>query len=121
MAPASTPVPDPGSYEVRPGDSLWSIAAARLGDGDDWPAIAALNLGRTMADGLQFVDPNTIHAGWTLEMPDGAAPLAPDADLSAVPAAPRPAPPVPSPGGSAETMAARHVTRRHLPFRRPPG
>ena len=65
---------------MRPGDSLWSIAAARLGDGDDWPAIAALNLGRTMADGLQFVDPNTIHAGWTLEMPDGAAPLAPDAD-----------------------------------------
>ena len=82
LPPASStvtgaPAPDPGSYEVRPGDSLWSIAAARLGDGDDWPAIAALNLGRTMADGLQFVDPNTIHAGWTLEMPDGAAPLPP--------------------------------------------
>ena len=88
--------PDPGSYEVRPGDSLWSIAAARLGDGDDWPAIAALNLGRTMADGLQFVDPNTIHAGWTLEMPDGAAPLAPDAGCECRTAAPRPASPVPS-------------------------
>ena len=54
--------PAPDSYVVRPGDSLWSIAAAQLGDGDDWPAIAALNLGRTMADGLQFVDPNTIHS-----------------------------------------------------------
>ncbi len=116
-----TPAPDPGSYEVRPGDSLWSIAAARLGDGDDWPAIAALNLGRTMADGLQFVDPNTIHAGWTLELPDGAAPLAPDADLSAVPRRTPSRLARPLAGGSPETMAARHVTRRHLPFRRPPG
>ena len=51
------PGPDPGSDQARPGDSPPSIAAARLGDGDDWPAITALNLGRTMADGLQFLDP----------------------------------------------------------------
>jgi DNA-binding SARP family transcriptional activator/LysM repeat protein len=58
------------SYVVRPGDSLWSIAATQLGDGDDWPAIAALNLGRTMPDGLRFVDPNRIEVGWTLQLPD---------------------------------------------------
>jgi DNA-binding SARP family transcriptional activator len=60
----------PAPYLVRPGDSLWSIAAAQLGDGGDWPAIAALNLGRTMPDGLTFVDPNRIYTGWTLQMPD---------------------------------------------------
>ena len=74
-AASVTPATGLYSYVVRPGDSLWSIATALLGDGDDWPAIAAVNLGRTMADGLQFVDPNTIHAGWTLLMPD--QPVAP--------------------------------------------
>jgi len=102
-AAIGTPVTSPDSYVVRPGDSLWSIAAARLGDGDDWPAIAAVNLGRTMGDGLRFVDPNAIHAGWTLLMPDQdppappAPPVAPDTDGRAVRLAPRPAP-----GASAE-------------------
>ncbi len=66
------------AYVVHPGDSLWSIAETQLGDGGDWPAIAALNLGRTMPDGLRFVDPSLIRAGWTLQMPDegAAAPLA---------------------------------------------
>jgi LysM repeat protein/DNA-binding SARP family transcriptional activator len=102
----STAAPTPASstdiYVVRPGDSLWSIAAALLGDGDDWPAIAAVNLGRTMADGLQFVDPNTIHAGWVLQMPDQGAPVA----TAVRAAAQEPAPPAPS-----ETALAR----RRLP------
>jgi DNA-binding SARP family transcriptional activator len=88
---AGVPATTPDSYVVLPGDSLWSIAAAQLGDGDDWPAIAALNLGRTMVDGLQFVDPNRIHAGWTLEMPDQSAPVPANADVSAVRLAPGPA------------------------------
>jgi DNA-binding SARP family transcriptional activator len=94
--PTGTAAPSPDSYVVRPGDSLWSIAAARLGDGDDWPAIAALNVGRTMADGLQFVDPNTIHSGWTLEMPDQGAPLPAETDVRAVLRASPPASPSPS-------------------------
>jgi DNA-binding SARP family transcriptional activator len=81
--------PTAALYTVRPGDSLWSIADARLGDGDDWPAIAALNLGRTMPDGLTFVDPSRIYAGWILQMPDlapavaspvAAASVAPEGD-----------------------------------------
>ncbi len=56
-------------YMVRPGDSLWSIAETQLGDGGDWPALAALNLGRTMSDGLRFVDPGLIQVGWTLDLP----------------------------------------------------
>jgi LysM domain len=87
-AATAIPAATSESYVVVPGDSLWSIAAARLGDGDDWPAIAALNLGRTMADGLQFVDPNSIHAGWTLELPEQGMPIAPAAAVSAVGLAP---------------------------------
>jgi DNA-binding SARP family transcriptional activator len=114
-AATRTPATGPDSYVVRPGDSLWSIAAALLGDGDDWPAIAALNLGRTMGDGLQFVDPNTIHAGWTLLMPDqGApvAPVAPDTDLRAVRVVPRPAPGPP---------AGTDLGKRRLPVASPAG
>jgi LysM repeat protein len=87
LAPAAAP----DTYVVRPGDSLWSIAATRLGDGDDWPAIAASNLGRTMADGLRFVDPNTIRAGWTLQMPDQGTAVTSGAELTAVPSAAVPA------------------------------
>jgi DNA-binding SARP family transcriptional activator len=114
-AATGTPATSPDSYVVRPGDSLWSIAAALLGDGDDWPAIAALNLGRTMGDGLHFVDPNTIHAGWTLLMPDQGppvAPVAPDTDLRFVRLAPRPAS-----GAPAET----DLGKRRLPVASPAG
>jgi DNA-binding SARP family transcriptional activator len=117
-APAAVlaaPATSPESYVVRPGDSLWSIAAALLGDGDDWPAIAALNLGRTMGDGLQFVDPNTIHAGWTLLMPDQGppvAPVTPDTPFGTGRAAPRPASPLP---------AATELESRWLPVASPAG
>jgi DNA-binding SARP family transcriptional activator len=79
-------------YVVRPGDSLWSIAEAQLGDGGDWPAIAALNLGRTMPDGLQFIDPSRIYAGWSLRMPDVTAPTT--AAVEVTPARPERAPSV---------------------------
>jgi len=77
--------PTAAPYTVRPGDSLWSIADAQLGDGDDWPAIAALNLGRTMPDGLTFVDPSRIYAGWTLQMPDLAPPVVAQVAAASVP------------------------------------
>ena len=106
-----TPATGLYSYVVRPGDSLWSIAAALLGDGDDWPAIAALNLGRTMGDGLQFVDPNTIHAGWTLLMPDQGPPVVP-VTPDAVPPAPR---------GASTVPATTDLERRWLPVASPAG
>ena len=56
-------------YTVRPGDTLWSIADVRLGDGADWASIAALNLGRDVATGARLVDPDHIRAGWHLRLP----------------------------------------------------
>ena len=114
-----TPATAPGTYVVRPGDSLWSVAAARLGDGDDWPAIAALNLGRTMPDGLQFVDPNSIHAGWTLQMPDQPEAVTSDAEVS--PVGP-PATPAASPAPSTLELPRLELPRRRwIPvYRAPP-
>jgi len=60
------------THAVQPGDTLWRIADERLGDGADWTAIAALNLGRTMGGGARFVDPDQIRAGWRLHLPRAA-------------------------------------------------
>jgi DNA-binding SARP family transcriptional activator len=57
---------------VRPGETLWSIADTRSGDGADWTSIAALNLGLDMADGTRFVDPDHIRAGWHLRLPSSS-------------------------------------------------
>ena len=45
VAPAAQPVTSPTdtAVEVAPGDTLWDIAARRLGAGASWPAIYALN------------------------------------------------------------------------------
>ena len=106
------------TYVVRPDDSLWSIAEAELGDGGDWPAIAALNLGHTMSDGLRFVDPSLIRAGWTLELPDSSGPAVPPTapgtgavELGA-PAPPSPAPPS---TGAPRARVFDHGTARHVP------
>ena len=70
MEGAASPVAVPlESYVVRPGDTLWSIADARLGDGADWTSIAALNLDYDVAVGERFVDPDHIRAGWHLRLP----------------------------------------------------
>ncbi len=60
-------------HMVQPGEGLWRIADARLGDGADWMQIAALNLGRDMGSGQRFVDPDHVVAGWRLRLPAEAA------------------------------------------------
>ncbi len=61
-----------GAHEVQPGDTVWSIAEERMGDGADWTAIAALNLGRHMGGGTRFVDPDHVRVGWRLRLPPAA-------------------------------------------------
>ena len=75
---ASTPAPSAertrSMHTVRPGDTLWSIAEERLGDGADWTALARLNLGGAMGGGARFVDPDQLRAGWRLRLPAGTPP-----------------------------------------------
>lgn len=72
--PASTPAfqAGPMTYTVVRGDHLWGIAERYLGDGFRWADIWRLNQQETMVDGLRFVDPNLIHPGWVLVLPDDA-------------------------------------------------
>ncbi|MFE9933672.1 LysM peptidoglycan-binding domain-containing protein [Streptomyces sp. NPDC005533] len=61
-----------GTYTVRdvkPAESLWSIAEQTLGDGQRWEEIAHLNEGHTMTDGTVFRAEQPIHPGWVLTLP----------------------------------------------------
>jgi DNA-binding SARP family transcriptional activator len=59
-----------GSYIVRPGDSLWSIAEQRLNDPFRWTDIWQLNQGREMPGGQRLLRPGYIRPGWTLHLPE---------------------------------------------------
>ncbi|TDU02995.1 DNA-binding SARP family transcriptional activator [Streptomyces sp. 846.5] len=59
---------------VRPAETLWSIAEARLGSGDRWQEIARLNQGRVMdATGAVFQADAPLSPGWQLAMPAASA------------------------------------------------
>ncbi len=57
-------------YVVRPGDSLWSIAGAKLDDPYRWNEIWKLNRHREVADGQRLEKPAFIQPGWKLRLPD---------------------------------------------------
>ncbi|MEV6020351.1 hypothetical protein [Streptomyces sp. NPDC051997] len=81
-----------GSYtvrEIRPAESLWSIAERELGDGERWREIAALNEGHTMAGGHIFTSSSFLQPGWELAMPErpGGQGLRTQSEDSAVAAA----------------------------------
>jgi 5'-nucleotidase len=54
VAPAGT------KYKIKKGESLWSIAQARYGNGNKWKTIAAAN---------PKLDPNKVQAGQTITLP----------------------------------------------------
>ena len=71
VLPAASESLDSGSgilpvVRVERGDSLWKIAARRLGSGARWRAIVAFN--------PQISDPNLIHVGDVLRLPAGYSP-----------------------------------------------
>lgn len=66
----SSTAPAPGAaapkartYTVVAGDSLWKIAEKFYGDGNQWPRIHEANRDR-------IKDPDVIHPGQTLTIPD---------------------------------------------------
>lgn len=61
-APAPEPEPEPGTYVVKPGNTLVGIAAA-LGHPGEWGVLATVN--------PQISDPNLIHPGQVLKLPEG--------------------------------------------------
>jgi DNA-binding SARP family transcriptional activator len=120
---AVAPLPPPPAvrsvHTVQPGEGLWQIADARLGDGADWMQIAALNLGRDMGGGRRFVDPDQLVAGWRLALPAEAG--ADHTDPRPVRSQPS-APPDRLPelvalgcGSLACAALARRARRRHRP------
>ena len=54
------------SHVVGPQDSLYSLAATYLGDGDRWPEIFEDNKGIVQANGARLTDPDLIVDGTTL-------------------------------------------------------
>jgi DNA-binding SARP family transcriptional activator len=57
------------SYVVKPGDTMWSIAAEELGSPLRWREIAILNLGRVQDDGRTLTQAGWILPGWVLFLP----------------------------------------------------
>ncbi|MCT9093532.1 LysM peptidoglycan-binding domain-containing protein [Streptomyces sp. ASQP_92] len=55
--------------EMRPAESLWSIAEHLTGHGELYTKIAAANEGHTMADGTTFRTNAPIQPGWILQLP----------------------------------------------------
>jgi nucleoid-associated protein YgaU len=51
------------SHVVQPGESLWSIAEARIGDASLWPALYRANRD-------QIADPHRLHPGQRLAIPE---------------------------------------------------
>lgn len=70
--------PDERLHVVRAGESLWSIAAEQLGDGNQYPRIAALN---------GIADPARISTGQSLRLP-GPADQPASTPAAAAPSAP---------------------------------
>jgi putative peptide zinc metalloprotease protein len=104
-APSSAQAETEMSYVVQPGDTLWSIAAGRLGDPLLWQEIWTLNQGR-IEGSATFNDPDLIWPGFVLTLPaqgEGVTPA-----LAAPPqssAAPGSSAATPSPGSPANPSA----------------
>jgi LysM repeat protein len=108
---AITPTIGEATVTVAPGDTLSAIAQRTLGNANQWPALAATNAGVVQPDGQQLTDPNLIHPGWHISVPDPAADAETDqprpsndgVPRASVPTAPQTVPPVSAVPNSTET------------------
>jgi nucleoid-associated protein YgaU len=56
-------------YTVQPGDTLWRIAAEKLGDPTRWPELFEANREREQPDGWCLADPDLIYPDWQITIP----------------------------------------------------
>ena len=56
-------------YVLGRGDTLWSIAELRLGDGREWTTIEQINIGREVADGVIYDGGDAVRIGWSILVP----------------------------------------------------
>jgi len=88
-------------HVVQPRETLWDIAEQHLGDGRLWPKIFESNRDRPQPDGRRLSNPNRIHPGWILVLPDSAeAGTDGSADHKAEPATPPDSPDAQPPAAS---------------------
>jgi DNA-binding SARP family transcriptional activator/LysM repeat protein len=69
-----TSQPTTRTYNVKPGDTLWSIAETELHDPHRYQQIADLNYGAPQADGKTLDSSHWIRHGWTLQLPTTPTP-----------------------------------------------
>ena len=94
----------PGSYTVRPGDTLSAIAARAYGSAADWPAV-------WWANRRQVANPDLIAAGQRLRLPArGQVPRWMARAALAATAAQRPAPAAPAGAAPAAPAAAARAS-----------
>ncbi len=74
VAVGAAGVQQPSMVEVRPGDSLGSIAEAVYGADTEWTTVWEANRERHFGDRV-FDDPNLILPGWQLLIPDDPSPV----------------------------------------------
>ncbi|MFF7250486.1 BTAD domain-containing putative transcriptional regulator [Embleya sp. NPDC008237] len=97
--PAGAPVP----HTVRKGDTLWDIAADRLGDPLRWPEIYKLSKTLPQPDGERLTDPDVIEPDWVLHLPaDATVPEAQTPPTTDEPPTPE-QPTTPAPPPNAQT------------------
>ena len=110
-------------HVVAPGDTLWEIAEDKLGDGARYGELAAAAATLIQPDGRTLQDPDLLHPGWTIPIPDTTPtteampapnrPPAPAGDRQPGPA-PEPAP-TPAPHESAPSQDADQPPRLEYP------
>lgn len=93
VAPAAAPAAPEAAdartiHVVRPGDTLWDLAADHLGNPMRWRELFDTNRGRPQPDGNCLDDPGLLRPGWQLTLPTPPAPPEAPVTVEAAPPAP---------------------------------
>jgi hypothetical protein len=67
------PDTDPAAHVVQAGDTLWDIAEDHLGDPLAYRSVYRANAGDPQPDGRRLTNPDLIHPGWQLNLPNARA------------------------------------------------